>query len=130
MSEKVYKKLVAEYRRKDRLYPDRGFSVRPWEQSLRESIMNEIEAGLARGAVKSLLTSLPRPLPILSVGVVDAGRVEEDGRAGASLPPCHRMRKTASSAAAARTNMALTNVLFMGLTSALSVATTAARAIE
>ena len=50
MSEKVYKKLVAEYRRKDRLYPDRGFSVRPWEQSLRESIMNEIEAGLARGA--------------------------------------------------------------------------------
>ena len=50
MSESQYKKLISEYRRKDRLYPDRGRSIRPWEAPLRAKIRACIDAGLRKGA--------------------------------------------------------------------------------
>ncbi len=50
MTEKEYKKAVAEYRKNDKLYPDHGFSFRPWEQDLVKQIHDCIDAGLERGA--------------------------------------------------------------------------------
>jgi len=49
MSEKKYRELLAEYQRKNRLYPDCGFSYRPWETGLRAEIKAEIQDGLNRG---------------------------------------------------------------------------------
>lgn len=50
MSEKAFKRLVAEFRRKDRLFPDRGYSFRPWEDPLRKQIVEAVRAGQERGA--------------------------------------------------------------------------------
>ncbi len=49
MPERQYQKLDKEYRQKDRLYPDRGRSSRPWEAPLREKIRTEIVEGLKGG---------------------------------------------------------------------------------
>lgn len=49
MSYKMYQRLMREWRRKQRSYPDRGWSIRPWEDSLRSRIAACIKDGLERG---------------------------------------------------------------------------------
>lgn len=49
MSKRHFDSLKREWVRKNRLYPDHGRSIRPWEKSLRHKIREEIAAGLARG---------------------------------------------------------------------------------
>lgn len=47
MSEKLYKKLMREYAKKNRLFPT-GF--RPWEEPLLNRALDEVEDGLKRKA--------------------------------------------------------------------------------
>jgi hypothetical protein len=49
MSQRGYKKLDAEYRRKNRQFPDNGYSSRPWEAGLKEKIRQVVTAGLIGG---------------------------------------------------------------------------------
>ena len=49
MSEKQYKKLRAEFARKDRMYPDNGRSIRPWERPLRGELQKCLDEGAKRG---------------------------------------------------------------------------------
>lgn len=49
MSQRKYQQLDREYRKKNRLYPDRGSSIRPWEAPLKEAIRQQIAEGLAAG---------------------------------------------------------------------------------
>ncbi|MGC9084404.1 MAG: hypothetical protein ACP5ME_14680 [Anaerolineae bacterium] len=49
MSKRRFEALKREWIRKNRLYPDRGRSIRPWEEGLRRKIREVIAEGLARG---------------------------------------------------------------------------------
>ena len=49
MSKRNYDQLTKEYRKKDRLYPDRGRSIRPWEQPLRQQIQAALDEAAANG---------------------------------------------------------------------------------
>jgi hypothetical protein len=48
MTKRLYRQLVKEWERKNRLYPDHGFSYRPWEKQLRNQIFDCIQHGLRR----------------------------------------------------------------------------------
>lgn len=50
MSKSKYRSLSREYRQKNRLCPDNGRSVRPWERPLREKIEQAIRDALEQGA--------------------------------------------------------------------------------
>ncbi|WP_347243935.1 hypothetical protein [Thermogutta sp.] len=49
MSEKEYRTLMKTWRRKNALYPDRGRSIRPWEEPLLREIRGVIAEGLLHG---------------------------------------------------------------------------------
>lgn len=50
MSKRQYQQLNRQYRRNNQLFPDNGFSIRPWEVPLKEKIRQEIAAGLDTGS--------------------------------------------------------------------------------
>jgi len=49
MYHKKFKELVREYAKKDKLYPDHGRSIRPWENPLREQIQAVLKQARAAG---------------------------------------------------------------------------------
>ena len=49
MPYRKYQELNRRWRKMNRLFPDRGSSVRPWEAQLKSEIRKEIQEGLDRG---------------------------------------------------------------------------------
>ena len=49
MSYRKYREMIRQWRRLDRLFPDRGFGHRPWKEQLHRAIGEEIEEGLRGG---------------------------------------------------------------------------------
>ena len=49
MSYRKYREMLRQWRRLNRLFPDRGFGRRPWKEHLHRAIEEEIEEGLRGG---------------------------------------------------------------------------------
>ena len=49
MSYRKYREMLRQWRRLNRLFPDRGFSMRPWKEQLHRAIGEEIKEGLRGG---------------------------------------------------------------------------------